>query len=228
MSSLFSNLNRPMKRSYKLQRENMVDRQLKNRGITDESVLDAFNRIERHRFIEESLWDRAYNDSPLPIGLNQTISQPYIVALMTQALELTGEEKILEVGTGSGYQAAILALLSSQVFTIERHGELAKTARRVFESLGIHNIALRVGDGTIGWKEYSPYDGIIVTAASPETPKSLLNQLCEGGKLVIPVGGESLQKLYLYTRRGDDFDRKTLCNCAFVPLIGSEGWNNDS
>ncbi|MCP4724225.1 MAG: protein-L-isoaspartate(D-aspartate) O-methyltransferase [bacterium] len=226
MSSLFSNLNRPIKRSYKLQRENMVDRQLISRGITDEKVLESFSTIERHRFVEESLWDRAYNDSPLPIGKNQTISQPYIVALMTQALELTGEEKILEVGTGSGYQAAILSKLASQVFTIERHADLAKTARSVFESLGIHNIALRIGDGTIGWKEFSPYDGILVTAASPETPKSLLNQLCEGGKLVIPVGGESMQKLYIYTRKGDDFDRKTLCNCSFVPLIGSEGWND--
>lgn len=216
-----------MKRSYKLQRERMVEKQFRRRGITDDRVIQAFLTVERHLFVEESLWDRAYDDSPLPIGKNQTISQPYIVALMTQALELRGDEKVLEIGTGSGYQAMILSLLAAQVFSVERHAELAQKARAVFESKSIHNIAIRIGDGTIGWKEFTPYQGIIVTAAAPKLPKSLFDQVSDGGKLVIPTGGEQTQTLYVYTKKGEEYEQKALCACSFVPLIGIEGWNNN-
>jgi protein-L-isoaspartate(D-aspartate) O-methyltransferase len=215
------------KHGYKYLRERMVELQLKGRDITDEQVLQAFLQIERHRFVEESLWDRAYDDCPLPIGKNQTISQPYIVALMTQALELKGIEKILEIGTGSGYQTVILARLASQVFTIERHFELAKSARAIFDTMGIQNIVLRIGDGTIGWQEFAPYNGIIVTAAAPKLPQSLAEQVALGGKLVIPIGEDFGQTLYVFTKRETSFDKKFLCPCSFVPLIGIEGWSNN-
>jgi len=203
----------------------MVEKQLVARGINDKRVLGVFLKLERHRFVEESLWDKAYNDSPLPIGKNQTISQPYIVALMAQALGLKGSERVLEIGTGSGYQAAILSLLAAQVFTVERHAELAQQSRSIFESLSLHNIAIRIGDGSIGWKEYAPYDGIVVTAAAPRKPKPLFDQLVDGGKLVIPVGEEHAQMLYLFNKKGTTVERISLCPCSFVPLIGIEGWS---
>ena len=215
-----------MKRGYTYQREKMVEKQLRRRGIEDERVNQVFLAIKRHVFVEESLWDRSYDESPLPIGKNQTISQPYIVALMTQALELRGDERVLEIGTGSGYQTAILASLAQKVFTVERHVELVQKARAVFESLSIHNIAIRIGDGTIGWKDFAPYHGIIVTAAAPKLPQPLFDQLIDGGKVVIPIGGEQKQILYVYTKTGDNFEQKELCPCAFVPLIGIEGWKN--
>ena len=215
-----------MKRSYKFQRERMVEKQLRKRGITDKRVLQVFLTTERHLFVEEGLRDRAYDDSPLPIGKNQTISQPYIVALMTQALELKGEEKVLEIGTGSGYQSAILASLAAQVFTIERHGGLARTAREIFDSLTLGNIAIRTGDGTVGWMKFAPYQGIAVTAAAPTLPEPLFEQLEDGGRMVIPIGGESRQTLYVIKRMGDKYKQKELCPCAFVPLIGLEGWND--
>ena len=214
-------------RNYHHQREKMVKTQLRKRGITDKRVLDVFTSVERHRFVEESLIGRAYDDSPLPIGKNQTISQPYIVALMSQALALKGDERVLEIGTGSGYQTLILANLVRQVFSIERHHDLARRARAIFESANVHNIAIRIGDGTIGWKDYAPYNGIIVTAASPQLPKSLFNQLCEGGRMVIPIGSEKKQTLYVFTRTGESHTKEALCPCSFVPLIGKEGWNNN-
>jgi len=211
---------------FRIQRERMIDKQLKGRDITDKRVLDAFLQIERHKFVEESLWDRSYDDTPLPIGKNQTISQPYIVALMSQALELTGAERILEIGTGSGYQAAILAKLGAQVFTVERHAELARRSRKIFDELGLSNIAIRIGDGSIGWEQYAPYDRIVVTAAAPKKPATLLDQLTDGGILVIPVGEEHAQILYRYMKKGTTIERESLCPCAFVPLIGVEGWND--
>lgn len=204
----------------------MVEKQLRARGITDAKVLDAFLKVERHIFVEESLWDRGYDDCPLPIGKNQTISQPYMVAIMTQTLQLKGDERVLEIGTGSGYQTSILANLVQQVFTIERHAELAKKSRKVFEAQGLHNVAMRIGDGSIGWKEFAPYDRIIVTAGSPKEPRTLFNQLYENkGKLVAPVGGEKMQDLFRYERNGDEIVEKFICNCSFVPLIGMDGWS---
>jgi len=211
---------------YKIQRERMVEKQLRGRDITDKQVLNVFLKLERHRFVEESLWDRAYDDTPLPIGKNQTISQPYIVALMSQALEMKGSERILEIGTGSGYQAAILAMLGGQVFTVERHASLAQKARKIFDGLSLHNIAIRIGDGTIGWKEFAPYDRVVVTAASPGRPNSLLDQLTDGGMLVIPIGEEYSQTLYKYTKKGTSVERESICPCSFVPLIGLEGWKS--
>ena len=215
-------------RNYRHQREKMVEVQLRKRGIKDERVLKVFEEVERHRFVEESLIDRAYDDSPLPIGKKQTISQPYIVALMSQALELKGDERVLEIGTGSGYQAYILSNLARQVFSIERHAELAQRARSIFESIDVHNIAIRIGDGTIGWKDYAPFDGIIVTAAAPKLRKPLFDQLWEGGKIAVPIGNEKKQTLYLFTKKGEDHSKEQLCPCTFVPLIGKEGWNSNS
>jgi len=166
----------------------MVDTQIRSRGIKDERVLKAMGSVPRHLFIEEALRDQAYNDNPLPIGDNQTISQPYIVALMTEALELRGREKVLEIGTGSGYQTAILAELADQVFSIERIAFLASKARRVLDQLKYFNVAIRVGDGTYGWREESPFDAILIAAGAPDIPKKLLEQLKIGGRLVIPVG----------------------------------------
>lgn len=205
----------------------MVEKQLRKRGITDQRVLEVFASVERHLFVEEGLCERAYDDSPLPIGMHQTISQPYIVALMSQELQLSGNEKVLEIGTGSGYQTVILSMLADRVFTVERHTDLARKSRSIFESLSLHNIAIRIGDGTIGWSKFAPYDGIIVTAAAPKLPNGIANQLVDGGRLVIPIGGEGRQTLYVFTRMGDTFSNKALCSCSFVPLVGHEGWNSE-
>ncbi|MFB3924797.1 MAG: protein-L-isoaspartate(D-aspartate) O-methyltransferase [Syntrophales bacterium] len=212
---------------YKKQRLRMVDAQIRSRGITDERVLKAMETVPRHLFVEEALRDQAYNDNPLPIGENQTISQPYIVALMTAALELKGREKVLEIGTGSGYQTAILAELADQVFSIERIAFLASRARRVLDSLKYFNVAIRVGDGTYGWKEESPFDGIIVTAGAPMVPKTLLEQLAVGGRLVVPVGSRHSQSLAKLTRTSQDLKdvkREDLGGCRFVSLVGEHGW----
>lgn len=197
---------------------------LKERGITDEKVLQAMAKIERHVFVLEPFVNRSYEDTALPIGKQQTISQPYTVAFMTQELNPKPGAKILEIGTGSGFQAVILAELGCRVFTMERHLELLFQARKVFERLG-YRIASRGGDGTIGWAEFAPYDGIIVTAAAPEVPGSLLKQLADGGKLVIPVGDLDVQNLKVITKVGEQFDTKELRGFKFVPLIGKQGWN---
>jgi len=205
----------------------MVDSQLRSRGIKDARVLKAMESVPRHLFVDEGLKDQAYSDSPLPIGENQTISQPYIVALMTEALELTGRDKVLEIGTGSGYQTAILAELAERVLSIERIAFLASRARKLIESLNYFNVAIRVGDGTLGWKDEAPFDGILVAAGSPEIPKTLIEQLAVGGRLVIPVGDRSSQQLIRVTRKsGDVKDLKIedLGGCRFVNLIGEYGW----
>lgn len=212
---------------YEKQRKKMVDAQIRSRGIRDARVLRAMEKIPRHLFVDEGLIDQAYNDSPLPIGEKQTISQPYIVALMTEALELAGREKVLELGTGSGYQAAILAELADRVFTIERIASLAQKARRLLESLNYYNAVIRVGDGTYGWREESPFDAILVAAGSPSIPRTLVEQLAVGGRLVIPVGGRYTQNLIKLTRLSenpDDVRQEDLGGCRFVSLIGEHGW----
>ena len=205
----------------------MVDSQIRSRGITDARVLAAMEKVPRHLFIEEALQYQAYSDTPLPIGENQTISQPYMVALMTAALELKGREKVLELGTGSGYQTAVLAELADQVFSIERIAFLASRARKVLDALNYFNVAIRVGDGTYGWKEESPFDGILVTAGAPDIPKTLLEQLGIGGRLVIPIGDRYAQNLMRITRLSHDLrdlKQEDLGACRFVSLVGEYGW----
>jgi protein-L-isoaspartate(D-aspartate) O-methyltransferase len=212
---------------YQKQRMKMVDSQLRSRGIKDARVLKAMEKIPRHLFVDEALRDQAYSDGPLPIGENQTISQPYIVALMTEALALKGHEKVLELGTGSGYQTAVLAELASRVLSIERIAFLASKARKIIDSLNYFNVALRVGDGTYGWREESPFDGIIVTAGAPRVPDILIEQLTVGGKLVMPVGNRHTQDLLKVTRLSEktgDTETEDLCGCRFVSLIGEYGW----
>jgi len=199
-------------------------RRLEAQGITDKRVLEVMGRIPRHLFISNALWDHAYADHPVPIDCGQTISQPYIVALMTQALQLEKGDRVLEIGTGSGYQTAILAELAQHVYTIERFAELSEKARKLLTDAGYTNISFRVGDGTLGWPEEAPFDKIIVTAAAPDVPPSLLEQLAEGGKMVIPVGGRQLQTLLALTKEHDKLHREELCACSFLPLIGREGW----
>jgi len=203
----------------------MVALQLAGRDIADERVLEVFRKVPRHLFVRESLWGEAYNDYPLPIGDGQTISQPYIVALMTQCLCLKGDEKVLEVGTGSGYQAAILGELAKEIYSIERNDRLAKNAQSVIEKLGYKNIHIKTGDGTEGWSDFSPYNCIIVTAGSPSVPKPLKEQLAERGRLVIPIGSASSQILKVITKRRSSFIEEDICGCVFVPLLGRYGWN---
>lgn len=202
----------------------MVKDQLVPRGIKDPGVLKAMGKIPRHLFVEEALVGEAYNDHPLPIGQQQTISQPYIVALMTQALELTGEEKTLEIGTGSGYQTAILAELSKKVYTIERIRSLMEKARRLLYELGYTNVLFSAFDGTLGWKAHEPYDAIMVTAGAPRAPEPLCEQLAEGGRMIIPIGDKFSQELIKIVRDKDRFRQKNLGGCRFVDLIGIHGW----
>lgn len=212
---------------YKKPRMKMVETQIRDRGISDSRVLRAMENIPRHLFVDEGLIEQAYYDSPLPIEEHQTISQPYIVALMTQALELKGRERILEIGTGSGYQTAVLALLADRVFSVERIASLATSARRILDKLNIYNVAIRVGDGSYGWKEEAPFDAIITTAAVPDIPQYLVEQLAVGGKMVVPSGGRDVQTLYKLTRSAENPDeiiREDLGGCRFVSLIGESGW----
>ena len=212
---------------YIKQRMKMVDAQIRARGIRDPRVLKALEKVPRHLFVNEALRDQAYNDNPLPIDGGQTISQPYIVALMTEALELKGSEKVLEIGTGSGYQAAILAELVDHVFSIDRIASLAGNARRLLESLNYYNIAIRVGDGTLGWKDEAPFDAVMVTAGAPDIPKTLVEQIAVGGRLVVPVGGRHSQVLIKLTRLSEsahDVKKEDLGGCRFVDLIGEYGW----
>jgi len=200
--------------------------ELRARGIQDERVLEAMALVPRERFLDRPFATRAYEDSALPIGEGQTISQPYTVAYQTQSLELKAGEKILEIGTGSGYQTAILAKMGMRVFTIERHVALLEAARKRLESLGFHRVISRAGDGTRGWPEYAPFDAILVTAGAPDVPESLAKQLsAEGGRMVIPVGGQRSQKMYLVKKKGEELSAKELADFAFVPLIGKEGWS---
>lgn len=206
-------------------RKRMVEEQLIPRGIKDRGVIDAMLTIPRHLFVDEALQEQAYGDFPLPIGEGQTISQPYMVALMTEALELKGHEKALEIGTGSGYQTAILSRLAERVFSIEKIPHLASKARRLLDELKIHNVIIRVGDGSMGWPEEAPFDAIVVSAASPSIPQPLVDQLAPGGRLVIPVGSALFQELIKIVKKEDGSLRKqALGGCRFVKLIGEYAW----
>ncbi len=198
---------------------------LREKGITDERVLDAIAAVERHHFVLGPFLCRAYEDTALPIAKTQTISQPYTVAYMTQELRVGKDSKVLEIGTGSGYQAAILATMGCRVFTIERHMDLHLQARKLLERLG-YRVASRCGDGTVGWSESAPYDGIIVTAAAPDVPDALLNQLTDGGRLVIPVGDLNAQSLHIISKEEGQFHVREDRGFKFVPLIGKKGWGN--
>jgi protein-L-isoaspartate(D-aspartate) O-methyltransferase len=211
-------------RKYERLREEMVRTQIAARGITDRHVLAAMRQVPRHLFVSEALRDQAYGDFPLPIGDQQTISQPFIVAEMTQALQLQPTDRVLELGTGSGYQAAILAEIASRVYTIERLHSLYIKARRLFDRLQYHNIITRYSDGTAGWEEESPFDGIIVTAGAPEIPAPLIHQLAEGGRLIIPVGNQHSQELVKIYRDAGGIHKARLGGCRFVKLVGAYGW----
>lgn len=209
---------------YRLAREKMVRTQLIPRGIKDRRVLDVMKEVRRDLFVEEALVGEAYNDHPLPIGHNQTISQPFIVALMTEALELKGDEKVLEIGTGSGYQTAILAKLAERVYTIERIRALMIKARSLLGELNYNNILFKAFDGTLGWDEYAPYDAIMVTAGAPRLPDPLLDQLAEGGRLIIPIGNKFSQELIKVTKKKGAYLQDNLGGCRFVDLVGVHGW----
>ena len=205
-------------------RNRMVESQLISRDIKDTRVLDTMRRIPRHRFVEEALTSQAYNDHPLPIGEKQTITQPYMVALLTEALELQGHEKVLEIGTGSGYQTAILAELAQKIYSIERIRSLSAKAQRILDELGHFNVVLQVGDGSVGLKEEAPFDAIIVTAGSPDVPQPLVDQLIMGGRLVIPVGDRYTQSLMKIVRIKEGITKTDLGGCRFVNLLGRHGW----
>lgn len=209
------------------ERENMVNYQIARRGIVDERILDAMHTIPRHLFVPEESQRDAYNDFPLPIGNEQTISQPYIVAFMTNILDLQGNECVLEVGTGSGYQAAVLSLLVKKVYTMERIPALAGKAQKTLQKLGIKNVEVHVGDGSLGWPGNAPYQAILVTAAAPAVPKALLDQLDVGGRMVIPVGGRYQQILELWRRNQDGLKSQTILPVVFVPLKGQQGWKEE-
>jgi len=206
-------------------RERMVQHQLVERKIMDERILVAMRKVERHVFVAKKYWNKAYDDSPLSIECSQTISQPYMVALMTELLELKGSEKVLEIGTGSGYQTAILAELTEKVYSIERHVALAVQTKTILDELGYKNIKIRMGNGTLGWPEKAPFDAILVAAGAPDVPDELIEQLRDQGKLVIPVGSGHQQDLLLISKKGDSYLSKSICGCVFVPLIGKKGWD---
>ncbi|OGP62177.1 MAG: protein-L-isoaspartate O-methyltransferase [Deltaproteobacteria bacterium RBG_13_49_15] len=205
-------------------RGEMVKKQIEARGVSDPKVLSAMRNVPRHLFVSEALWDQAYGDFPLPIGHDQTISQPYIVAEMTEALQLDKQDRVLEIGTGSGYQAAICAEIAFRVYTIERIHSLYLSARRLFDQLKYHNIVTRYSDGTAGWREESPFDAVIVTAGAPEIPNPLISQLAIGGRMVIPVGNQYSQELIKVVREEEGIRTVNLGGCRFVKLLGEHGW----
>jgi protein-L-isoaspartate(D-aspartate) O-methyltransferase len=209
---------------YERLRKEMVKRQIEARGITDSNVIAAMLAVPRHLFVSDALRDQAYGDFPLPIGEQQTISQPYIVAEMTQALELSHQDRVLEIGTGSGYQAAILAQIAFRVYTIERLHGLLVNARKIFDQLRYYNIVTRYSDGTTGWKEESPFDAIIVTAGAPSVPMHLVNQLAMGGRMVIPIGNQYTQDLIKLFKDEKGIHQSNLGGCRFVKLVGEFGW----
>jgi len=211
--------------AYETARARMVEEQLVQRGVTDERVVAAVRRVPRHLFVEGPLRDRAHGDHPLPIGEEQTISQPYIVGLMTQLLELRGQEKVLEVGTGSGYQTAVLAELARRVCTIERLPRLAERARALLERLGYDNVWVRVGSGTLGWPDEAPFDRILVTAGGPSVPPPLFQQLGEGGRMVVPVGDVANQTLTVVEKVGGEMKTRPCGECKFVKLVGKYAWD---
>lgn len=207
-------------------RRMMVERQIISRGIRDKKVIDAFLKVPREKFVPEHMKEYAYEDGPLSIGKGQTISQPYIVALMTEALCLEGKEKVLEIGTGSGYQAAILAEIGCDVYSVERIPELAISAKKTLKELG-YNVKIKIGDGTLGWMEFAPYDRVIVTAAGPDIPPSLYAQLKDGGYLIMPVGDRYFQDLILVKKTANRMEKKNFGGCQFVLLKGKEGWKDE-
>jgi protein-L-isoaspartate(D-aspartate) O-methyltransferase len=209
---------------WKHERERMVEEQIIARGIEDPRVIEAMKNVPRHLFVDKTYYHQSYNDYPLPIGQSQTISQPYMVASMTELLELKGNENVLEIGTGSGYQTAILALLCSRVYSVERISDLTRKARVTLKQLGFVNVNLIVRDGSLGWPEFAPYDGIIVTAGAPEIPNALIEQLADNGRMVLPVGTEISQTLNLVEKHKGRIYRKEFFGCAFVPLVGKGGW----
>lgn len=206
-------------------RHEMVEKQIASRGVTDPQVLDAMSKVQRHLFVSEALVDSAYGDFPLPIGEGQTISQPYIIAEMTQSLDLKGHERVLEIGTGSGYQAAVLSRIVYKVYTIERNHALFLQTRKLFDKLKYHNIVTRYSDGTQGWSEQAPFDAIIVTAGGQEIPSPLIQQLSTGGCLVMPVGGSNFQELLKLEKTKEGIKTTNLGGCRFVKLIGQYGWD---
>lgn len=212
-------------KNYRAERDRMVEAQIARRGIRDERVLAVMRKVPRHLFLPEDVRDYAYTDGPIRIGSGQTISQPYIVALMTELLDVQPQHKVLDVGTGSGYQAAILNELAAEVHTIERHPELADSAEQRLASLGYETIRVHTGDGTQGYVPCAPYDRIVVAAAAPGVPKPLLEQLKDGGRLVIPVGSRFSQRLEVWDRAGDDYQKESDIAVVFVPLVGKNGWN---
>ncbi|MEN6440891.1 MAG: protein-L-isoaspartate(D-aspartate) O-methyltransferase [Syntrophobacter sp.] len=212
--------------NFKKARDRMVETQIVDRGIRDPRVLEAMRKVPRHMFVDEALKEQAYSDHPLPIGDKQTISQPYIVALMTESLELDGHEKVLEIGTGSGYQAAVLAELADRVFTVERFPGLAFRANQNFQKLGYRNIIVRVADGTLGWPDEAPFDAIVVTAGTPKLPQPLVDQLGPEGRMVIPVGDRITQELYLVERVPDGIRKTALGGVRFVDLVGKWAWDD--
>jgi protein-L-isoaspartate(D-aspartate) O-methyltransferase len=205
-------------------REAMVREQIAAKGVSDRQVLDAMRMVSREKFVLPRELSEAYDDTPLPIDCGQTISQPYMVALMTECLELKGSEKVLEIGTGSGYQTAILCLLCEMVYSVEKHPELCTRASSILKELGLENFRLIVGDGTKGWPEHAPYDGIIVTAGAPDVPAPLIEQLAVGGRLVIPVGDTFSQILRKLVKTQTAYETRDVCGCRFVPLVGEYGW----
>lgn len=213
---------------FDLQRKGMIEEQIAGRGLRNSRLLETFWQVPRHLFVPPQIRYQAYEDRPLPIGNNQTISQPYIVALMTGLLGLQGFENVLEIGTGSGYQAAILAYMARTVHTIERFPDLAENAALLFEELGFNNIFVHSGDGSFGWPANAPYDGIIVTAAAPHPPQPLLDQLAPDGRLVIPIGGPQGQDLQLWTREFGRFTFENIIPVSFVPLRGNLGWREET
>lgn len=205
----------------------MVEDQIASRGIKDPRVIAAMKKVPRHHFVEEALQKQAYSDHPLPIGEKQTISQPYMVALMTEALQLTGTEKVLEIGAGSGYQTAILAELAQKVYSVERIRSLAIRARQLLYELGYFNVEIKIFDGTYGWLEKSPFEAIVVTAGAPDIPQPLIDQLAVGGRMVIPVGDAFAQDLIRVTKTAEGMKKEDLGGCRFVKLIGKYGWDEE-
>lgn len=201
--------------------------ELRTKGIRDLAVLRAVEMTPRHLFVPTGIRHRAYDDAPLPIGNGQTISQPFIHAQYLEVLELKGTERVLEIGTGTGYQTALLSHLVGQVFSVERIASLSNQAREILKQLGLRNISLLVGDGTLGWRDHSPFDAILVSAGSPTVPQPLLDQLADGGRLLVPIGNRDVQQLVMYRRQGDRIDKRDVAAVRFVPLIGTHGWDGE-
>ena len=209
---------------YQSQRRALIER-LQDRGIKDLEVLRAFDLVARHQFVPQAVAHRAYEDAPVPIGFGQTASQPSLQALYMQILQLSSRDKVLEIGTGCGFQTAVLAQLVDRVYSVERIRDLAVRARETLEKLRISNVAILVGDGTLGWSRYSPYDAILVAAGGPEVPEPLIAQLAVGGRMLIPIGGKEMQRLMLVTRTHEGVDSEEILDCTFVPLLGRFGWD---